>query len=88
MGRWVAVLVITNVGANGDADGILVSVSVGWWETGGYVDRYGEVSGDIDGHKHLLIISDGVIGGDACRFYSTLSQILLSEITRISNCLE
>ena len=73
MGRLVTVLVITNVGANGDADRYLVSVSVGWWETCGYIDGYEKVIWYIDGHENLLIISDRGIDRDAVRFYSTLS---------------
>ena len=86
--RLVTVLLIGNVGANGDADGILVSVLVRWWETSGYIDEYEEVSGNIDEYKDVLILSDGVIDGDMSRFQSTLSQIPLSVITRISNCLK
>ena len=88
MRRLITVLVITNVWANGEADGFLGSVSVGWWETGGDVDGYDEASGYIAGYEDLLIMSDRRIDGDVEIYQSTLSQINLSAITGVSTILK
>ena len=67
MGRLVTVLIITNVGVNGEVDGFVGNVWVEWWETGEDVDGYDEASRNIDGHGGLHRKSDGGIDVDTGR---------------------